>query len=188
MKTIGKLLMVGVAVTFSATIVTPALADRNHDHHDRHRHYDYAKVIAVSPIYRMVEVAVPRESCWQEQEQRPVRRQVRSDNAEKMLVGGLIGGVIGHHLGQGDDRDIATIAGTLIGAAVGHDQGTTQGQTREYYVENSTHCRTDTDYRTEQQLDGYQVTYRYRGELYDTRMDQPPGDRIRIPVKRRNWD
>jgi uncharacterized protein YcfJ len=178
MRTLAKLVILGLTVT----AVTPALAGRKHEHHARGNYYDYAKVVQVVPVYRSVEVAVPHESCWQEQERRPVRYRVNNDSAEKMLVGGLIGGVIGHHLGQGGDRDVATLAGTLIGAAVGREQGTSYVQGNEYYVTERERCRTYTDYRTEQQLDGYQVTYRYHGELLSTYMDHRPGDRIRISV------
>jgi uncharacterized protein YcfJ len=35
-------------------------------------------------------------------------------------------------------------------------------------------------YHTERRLIGYRVKYRYRGDIYVTRMDYHPGKRIRI--------
>ena len=179
MKAIAKLLIMGLAVT----MISPALAGKKHHRHEQNSYYDYARVINVVPVYRTVEVAVPRQSCWNEQVRQPVRRHVHNDSSEGMLVGGLIGGVIGHHLGRGGDRDMATIAGTLIGAAVGHDQGSQRVDSREYYIQDRQRCATRMDYRTEQQQDGYQVTYRYHGEIFHTHMDRRPGKRVRIAVQ-----
>ena len=47
------------------------------------------------------------------------------------------------------------------------------------------HCRTRTDWSTTDRILGYEVTYRYGGRDYQTRMDHDPGDRIRVRV---NYD
>jgi len=46
-------------------------------------------------------------------------------------------------------------------------------------------CRTETDYRTTNRVLAYDVTYRYGGREYQTRMDHDPGNRIRVRV---NYD
>ena len=47
------------------------------------------------------------------------------------------------------------------------------------------HCRTRTDWSTSDRILGYEVTYRYGGREYTTRMDHDPGDRLRVRV---NYD
>lgn len=44
------------------------------------------------------------------------------------------------------------------------------------------HCRTETNFRSTDRVLGYEVTYRYGGREYTTRMDHDPGDRMRVRV------
>ena len=44
-------------------------------------------------------------------------------------------------------------------------------------------CHVVEDYREEERLTGYNVTYRYAGVDYTTHMDRHPGDSIRVRVK-----
>ena len=46
-------------------------------------------------------------------------------------------------------------------------------------------CRTETNWRSTDRVLGYEVTYRYGGREYTTRMDHDPGDRLRVRV---NYD
>ena len=43
-------------------------------------------------------------------------------------------------------------------------------------------CRITDRHETEERVDGYQVTYRYKGETFETRLPYDPGDRIRVRV------
>ena len=43
-------------------------------------------------------------------------------------------------------------------------------------------CTTSDIVREEERIDGYNVTYRYNGQKYRTRMPYDPGDRLRIRV------
>jgi hypothetical protein len=46
-------------------------------------------------------------------------------------------------------------------------------------------CRTETSWRDTDRVLGYEVTYRYGGREYTTRMDHDPGNRLRVRV---NYD
>jgi hypothetical protein len=46
-------------------------------------------------------------------------------------------------------------------------------------------CRRETSWRDTDRVLGYEVTYRYGGREYTTRMDHDPGDRMRVRV---NYD
>ena len=171
----------------TATIAVSPLsyADRA-DHRGEHRRgdrgdfYDYAKVVDVTPLYESVRVSQPQRECWNESIRRPVVYQMHGDTAPGMIVGGIIGGVLGHQVDHG--RDAATVAGTLIGATIGHDLARQTVATGEYREETQRHCRVSERHYTEQRLVGYHVAYRYRGEVFTTRMRERPGKFIRIKV------
>lgn len=173
MKTLIAISLAGVMTTVSAA----ALAGHDPRYYDD-GFYDQAKVLRVEPIITTVSVAVPQRECYQEEVRTPVYTQ-RSDGAA--LVGGIIGGVLGHNLGHGRHRGGATVAGTIIGAAVGKSMA--RGQ--DTYYENVSYvdrCDVHTSYQTEERIDGYNVTYRYKGETYSTRMDYDPGQFIKVRV------
>lgn len=184
MKTLNTIIF--TAILF--VLVNPVSADdrghhRGKENRDNHTFIDHARVLKVETIYRTVKVSQPRTECWDEHKSKPIKRQVRGESKDGLIAGGIIGGVIGHQLGSGHGKDVATIAGTLIGAAIGQDQGTRTENTGEYYTEHKERCRTVTDYKTEQQLDGYEVTYKYQGEIFHARMDRHPGRRVRVNVQ-----
>jgi len=144
--------------------------------------YDYARVIDVRPIVRIVTVTSPERECWEEQREYRIAR--RSPGvAGSTLVGAIVGGVIGHQFGSGSGNDAATAAGALIGAAVGADGARRRGADYEdVYTRPVRRCRTNYRSREEERIDGYDVTYRYHGQKYRTRMPFDPGDRLRIRV------
>lgn len=143
--------------------------------------YDKARVVRVDPIVRTVRVSTPHQECYQEEVRRPAYVEHRpSDGAA--VVGGIIGGVIGHKLGKG--RGGATIAGTLVGAAIGKNSARYQDYTESYEdVAYENHCTTNVSYHTEERIEGYDVTYKYKGERFTTRMPYDPGKFVRVAIK-----
>ncbi len=160
--------------------VSVAQAGYNPKHGDEPLYYDQARVIRVEPIVRTVRVAVPEHECWDEEVRYPAQAK---GAAGGMILGGVVGGVVGHQIGRGGGKDTATLLGTLVGAAVGHDIATKSaravGHERVVYEER---CRVVHDYRTEQRIDGYWVTYRYHGEIFTTRLPYDPGETLRVRV------
>lgn len=139
-------------------------------------YYDRAQVLKVVPVTTTIRVAVPQQQCYQQEVHTPVYTR-RGDGAA--LVGGLVGGIIGHNMAHG--RRGSTLAGAIIGAAVGKTlaHGTDTYYEQVSYVDR---CDVRTRYQTQQRLDGYDVTYRYKGQLYITRMDYDPGRFIQVRV------
>lgn len=163
-----------------ALAAAPAQADNNR--YARHGAvYDYAKVIDVDPIVRIVTVTAPERECWDEMREYPVNRYRPGGNAGGTLVGAILGGVIGHQFGSGRGNDAATAAGALIGAAVGSNRARGDDY-EETYARPVKRCRTNYTSREEERIDGYRVTYRYNGQKYATTMPYDPGDRLRIRV------
>ena len=138
----------------------------------------------------------------------PVRRIERHDTyrdtyREKrggtgdVLVGGVIGGVIGNQLGRNSSRGGrtgATIAGAIVGSAVANEASARTSRHRRepryHYREPRTvyetrpveRCRTVETSRSEQRLQHYDVTYRYEGRRYTTRLRRDPGPTLELEV------
>lgn len=177
----------GILAAFALTAQTAAsqtFVDGNDDVADAY--YVSAKVVRVVPIVRVVQVATPREHCWDERV-----RHVDPDHADhrgsalSVIVGGVVGGMVGNQVGRRRHRGALTIAGSLIGAAVGHS--VSQRRPHHYplarsYITTERHCEITTQYREEEHIDGYNVTYGYKGRYFTTRTDQVPGNRMRVRV------
>ena len=143
---------------------------------------DWARVTHVEPIITTHLVNHPREECWT----RPVRERVlhrRQGDALPAIVGGSLGGFLGHHLGEGRNRRAATIAGAALGAGLGHGLSVQRRTEVRYRTEHVRQCELVDDYREVEEIDGYRVSYRYRGRDFTRRMDYHPGARIRVNVR-----
>ena len=176
--------LLALATTTALALSTAVMADR--ENHHRHKgqyekHATYARVVHVEPIYKTVRVSYPEKQCWQQEIRKPVKHRVTHVAPEKLILGGIIGGVIGHELGRNHNQELATVTGAVIGTAIAHG-----ANTQYYYHKDDSHhrqhCRVENRYRTERQLKGYHVTYRYKGDLFTTRMREHPGKRIRVNV------
>ena len=143
--------------------------------------YDEANVVSVVPLTRIVRVTVPQRECYQQEVRAPVYQGGRSSEGAT-VVGGVVGGILGHKLSRG--RGAATVAGTLLGAAIGNQVGQAHAQPPSYYEEVSYQNRCDVREvsHNEERIDGYRVTYRYKGETYTTQMPYDPGKHIRVRV------
>ena len=154
---------------------------KQHDYAAETGDFEYGRVISAQPIYRDVEVSTPVRECYEV----PVYHTERPHkSAGGMLAGGLIGGIIGHQIGGGNGKRFATAVGTLVGAQIGHEAVNGHGDhgTREV-VEYRKHCETQHRVSYEQVIDGYDVTYKYRGKRYHVQMPYDPGKRIRLRVE-----
>jgi uncharacterized protein YcfJ len=147
-------------------------------------HFAYGEVLEVQPIYRGVNTPASQRVCQDE----PVEyyQAARPPSPAGTLVGAIIGGVIGNQLGRGGRgyygdyrRDSATVAGAAIGGAIGYSASSGPTRVARGYEQR---CRVETTWQRSEQIAGYDVTYRYRGEIYQTRTDQHPGDSIRVRV------
>lgn len=159
---------------------------------DRAQFVDYAQVKEVRPVYRTVEHHIPQRSCWDESVriERPYSQPRQHNSATSTLVGGMIGGALGHAVGRGhDNKKIGTAVGAVLGMSIGNDIGhkNRPSTSREapYGHDVYEHVeRCDVSYRKEieEQLIGYDVTYKYRGETFSTRTRHHPGERIKLAI------
>ncbi len=177
--------MIAIAMLVLAGTASAGERGNGHKRHGfgpRHDLFDYARVVDARPIYRRVEVSTPVRECWDE----PV---YHSDNghgksADGMLAGGIIGGIVGHHIARGKNQGVATAVGTLIGAKIGHDAvNRHRGHGEPTVVGYEERCKTSYRVDYEEVVDGYDVTYQYRGQRYQVVMPYDPGKRIKMRIQ-----
>ena len=170
--------LIPALLTLGLTLPAAALAD--HAIYDDDSYIDTAKVISATPIYRSVSTTRPRRECWEEEVFYDAGGDRPDDTALRMIVGGAIGGALGHNLGRHSDS--ARLAGAVIGSAIGYD--TAQRHRGRHKLRRGVEERCHTVYEnvSHEQVDGYRVTYRYRGKTFTTIMDETPGKRLRLRV------
>ncbi|MDJ0929023.1 MAG: glycine zipper 2TM domain-containing protein [Gammaproteobacteria bacterium] len=140
-----------------------------------------APVTHVEPLVRLVNVATPREVCWEE----PVYQAAhRHRSKTPVVVGGIIGGAIGHAIGDSRrSKNLLTAAGALLGASIGRDHSYRHSPPPRRYVTTQRVCEIEQVVHQEERIDGYRVTYRYRGRSFVTHTATPPGATIPVRVQ-----
>lgn len=184
-------LIAAIGLLGLTTLSFPVVGVADNRRSDSNTYYDYAKVTHVQPITRIVHISTPREVCWNERvrtvsdEGRHGRRYDRP--VAPTVLGGILGGVVGNQFGSGRGNTAMTVAGALLGASIGRDASIRNQRTyhRPARVSYTTERRCEIEQVTheEERIDGYQVSYRFRGRDYVTRTNTDPGDRIRVRVE-----
>jgi len=181
-----------ISAVLLVAVVLPAWAG-----HDNNRYpepvydnakYKYAKVVDVQPVIEIVQVPENRQVCRQQ----PVQRRVAEYRSPAPVVlGAIVGGVIGNQLsrghghgrrhGHGSNRAAATFTGAAIGGMIAGGIQYNRYPPR-YYTQNVQVCSMETSWRSEERVVAWDVSWKYHGQIYHSRMDDPPGDRIRVRV------
>jgi len=141
---------------------------------DDNAHYGWADVLRADPVQGVSRTNVPQQQCYDQQ----VVRRDPGNSAAGTVLGAVIGGVLGHTVGKGDGRTAATVAGAVAGGAVGNHVSDHGGD----YATTQTNCREVNAVSEQRRIIGYDVEYRYRGEVYMSRLDYDPGERLRVRV------
>ena len=140
---------------------------------------DEATVLSADPVYRTVRVNEPVEQCWDEPVRVPSNSGYRSHTPK--ILGAIAGAAVGNEFGKGRGRDLATVAGAVLGGSIGRDAQAHHSRQHSRVVYEK-RCETVDRYHTEERLDGYDVTYRYNGQVYSTYTDHDPGPTIKVSV------
>jgi uncharacterized protein YcfJ len=162
-----------IATVFALTSFTSlTLAGNNY----RNADYSYAPVVDVQPVYEQYQVPQDRQICEDYRgRQHPNNQQSNGGGA---FLGAVLGGVIGNRFGKGNGRKASTAVGAVIGASIG-----SQAKSSKHSYNNQRRsCYTQRDYIIEERISGYEVSYDYNGRVYQTTMQNHPGDRVRIQV------
>lgn len=177
-----------------AAILAVALAPAVQASHERGANVDtftdYARVVDAEPVYETVVSSRPVEQCWNERV-RPARydRHYRDDHSTPMLVGALLGGALGNELGHHKrNKQVGAVIGGLLGGSIARDISRQNQAGHEHHAAHNgryqtvQRCETSYEDYEEQRLVGYEVSYRYRGKLYQARTIEHPGDRLPLRV------
>lgn len=170
--------LIAIMTVTSLLVATGAQAGHGQDR-PYSSQYQYAKVMSATPIYDTVRVPYEHEACYN---QRVYHRERRRGNTAPVLLGAVLGGLVGNKIDGGYHRGAGTAIGALVGGAIANDATRHKRHGGRSYPEDRRHCELRTEYRYEEQMTGYDVTYRYRGEIYHTQMQEHPGDQIRVQV------
>lgn len=130
--------------------------------------YDYGRVKSVTPIYQTIEHRTPRACQHRYSEERHHR------SATPAILGGIIGAAIGNELGHHkSNKRVGAVAGGILGASIGSDisRRPKHRDCQQY------------DVSYEERVVGYDVSYRYRGQLYNTTTREHPGKKLRLSVQ-----
>lgn len=141
---------------------------------DDNAHYGWADVLRADPVQGVTRTEVPQQQCYDQQ----VVQHDPGNSAAGTVLGAVIGGVLGHTVGKGDGRTAATVAGAVAGGAVGNHVSDQGGD----YETTQTRCRQVSSVSEQRRIIGYDVEYRYRGEVYMSRLSYDPGERLRVRV------
>ncbi|WP_266156839.1 glycine zipper 2TM domain-containing protein [Dyella silvatica] len=165
------------ALILALTTVSSAFAqDARYSNVDSNAHYGWADVLRVDPIYGVARTEVPRQECY---DQQVVHSDSGSGSTAGTILGAVVGGVLGSTVGRGGGRTAATVAGAVVGGAVGNSATRTGGGE---YESTETRCRQVSSVSEQRRIMGYDVEYRYHGEVYVSRLNYDPGERLRVRV------
>ncbi len=144
--------------------------------------YDYAPVVDVRPIVRIVEISTPSEQCWEEEylvDRGPRRNQSNTPAILGTIIGGAIGNAVGHNK---SNQRVGAVVGAVLGHSVARDIMRNNSGPAVRRVETVERCETVYRVQEEERIVGYNVTYNYNGQDYTVRTDRDPGSRIRLRV------
>jgi uncharacterized protein YcfJ len=164
-----------VSALVMALMATTAFA-QNAPGPDDGGHYGWADVLRVDPVYTVARTEVPQQQCYDQ----TVVQQNPGNTTGGTILGAVVGGVLGNAVGRGGGRALTTAVGAVAGGAVGGQVAANSGSQTTQTVTN---CQqTGTTVSEQRRIMGYDVEYRYRGEVFMSRLNYDPGERLRVRV------
>lgn len=147
---------------------------------------DRAKVVSADPVYRTVSYSTPTEECRLVEVEVADAPRYRSYTGP--ILGAVVGGAIGNAVGHNKtNKKVGTAVGAVLGGTIGWDISRRSEQNRHTAQparwETREVCETVYQAHERQELEGYDVTYRYAGQLHQTRMDRDPGRFLQVRVR-----
>ena len=130
---------------------------------------DSATVTSVEKVYKQYRVDEPYQDCYIKE-----TLQTGDGSATNEIMGAILGGAIGNQFGEGDGKDIMTLAGIFLGASIANDaekanstgqvvvsQEVCENKVRQKIVKRLSHYKINVDYN------GHNVSYTSNRRPYD---------------------
>lgn len=136
---------------------------------------DQARVVRVNEAYS--ERNEPVERCYTENV--GAAPQDSSPSVGGAVLGAIAGGIIGNQVGKGNGNKAATAVGAVAGGFAGEHIGR---NTREPGYGSRQVQRCYMEDRPIRVSSGFDVTYEYGGQLFQTRLPYHPGGSLNVNV------
>jgi uncharacterized protein YcfJ len=179
-----KLLITSALLFLATSPLVQAKHDRGYQSNHEHNRGEFkAKVINFSPIYKYVAVTQSQIYCAPGQIHSTFRRSHDSRRHDKSatIVGGVLGGVIGHAASDKNHKGLGAILGAVIGSSLAHNIGyVNNNHTHNIPVKPGNCVFTLRKANKIRVREGYEVTYRTQGKIYQTFRKNKPQKHIRI--------
>ena len=139
---------------------------------------DSASVVSVDKVYKQVRVEEPYQECY-------IKETVQNNgdgSATNEIIGGIIGGARGNQFGEGDGKEVMTLAGILMGASLANDAEKAAANGEQVIVSQEV-CEKKVRQKIEKRLSHYKVTVDYQGrDVSFSTKRRPYDDVIKIEV------
>ncbi len=138
---------------------------------------DYATVTSVEKVYKQYMTEEPYQECYIKE----TLQNQGDGSATNEIMGAILGGAIGNQFGEGEGKDVMTLAGIVLGASMANDaeKANSTGQV----VVSQEVCETKVKKSIEKRLSHYLVNISYEGrDLSFTSKKRPYDDVIKVKV------
>jgi len=138
---------------------------------------DYATVTSVEKVYKQYRTEEPYQECYIKE----TLQNAGDGSATNEIIGAILGGAIGNKLGEGDGKEVMTLAGIVLGASMANDaeKANSTGQV----VVSQEVCETKVKKSIERRLSHYLINISYEGrDLSFTSKRRPYDDVIKVKV------
>ena len=138
---------------------------------------DYATVTSVEKVYKQYRTEEPYQECY-------IKETLQNQgvgSATNEIMGAILGGAIGNQFGEGEGKDVMTLAGIVLGASLANDaeKANSTGQV----VVSQEVCETKVKKSIEKRLSHYLINISYEGrDLSFTSKKRPFDDVIKVKV------
>ena len=138
---------------------------------------DYATVTSVEKVYKQYRTEEPYQECYIKE----TLQNTGDGSATNEIWGAILGGAIGNQFGEGEGKEVMTLAGIFLGASLANDaeKANSTGQV----VVSQEVCETKIKKIIKRRLSHYLVHINYEGrDLAFTSKKRPYDDVIKIKV------
>ena len=134
---------------------------------------DSATVTSVEKVYKQYRVDEPYQDCY-------IKETIQNSgdgSATNEIIGGIIGGAIGNQFGDGDGKEVLTLAGILMGASIANDAEKAAANGTQTVVRQEV-CENKVRQKIKRRLSHYKINVDYNGHNVSYISNRRPYDDV----------